>query len=52
MLFFNNNRLVYKRKLKLNDGSYPKAIYDEFVEFFRGVTDADNYSVSLVKAAN
>ncbi|GAA4084840.1 DUF3857 domain-containing protein [Mucilaginibacter panaciglaebae] len=51
-LIFDNNHLIYKRTLRLNDGSYAKDIYDELVEFLQKVADADNYSVSMVRTTN
>ena len=43
------NQLVYKRKLQLIDGTYDKDTYQDLVDFFQDVVDADNYTVSLVK---
>jgi hypothetical protein len=43
------NVLVYKRKLQLIDGTYPKEKYGDLVDFFQAITDADDYTVSLIK---
>jgi transglutaminase-like putative cysteine protease len=43
------NRLIYKRKLQLIDGTYDKDTYQDLVDFFQEVVDADDYTVSLVK---
>jgi hypothetical protein len=48
----NNNRLLYKRKIKINDGTYNKDVYDDLVDFFQEVAGSDNYTVSLVKSTN
>ncbi|MBS7565269.1 DUF3857 domain-containing transglutaminase family protein [Mucilaginibacter sp. Bleaf8] len=44
------NQLVYKRKLQMIDGHYPKESYQELVDFFQAVVDADDYSAILAKA--
>ena len=46
----NKNELVYKRKLKIIDGTYPPDKYQELVNFYQDVADADIYKVALVKA--
>jgi len=43
------NRLTYKRKFQLIDGTYSKDTYQDLVDFFQNVVDADDYTVSLVK---
>jgi transglutaminase-like putative cysteine protease len=43
------NRIIYKRKLVVIDGTYPKDIYEDLVNFYQSVADADDYTVSLVK---
>ena len=48
----DDGKLIYKRKLRLVDGTYPKETYSELVEFFQQVVDADAYNVMLVKTAN
>lgn len=45
----NNNQVVYKRKLEIKDGTYAKTVYDELVNFYQRVADADNYKVALIK---
>jgi hypothetical protein len=43
------DQLIYKRKFQLIDGTYSKETYQELVDFFASVVDADSYEVSLVK---
>ncbi len=43
------NQLTFKRKFQLVDGTYPKDTYQDVVDFFESVVDADGYTVSLVK---
>jgi hypothetical protein len=44
-----DNQIIYKRKLVVIDGNYPKDIYQDLVNFYQSVADADDYTVSLVK---
>jgi len=43
------NKLTYKRRLQVIDGTYPKDTYSDFVDFMREVYDKDRYSLTLVK---
>jgi uncharacterized protein YfkK (UPF0435 family) len=43
------NTLTYKRQIELEDGTYNKENYQDLVDFFKAVSDADNYSVTLIK---
>ena len=45
----NGNQLVYKRKFQLIDGTYSKDMYQDMIDFYQDVADADDYTVSLVK---
>jgi transglutaminase-like putative cysteine protease len=45
----NGKQLIYRRKIELLAGTYDKVLYTDLVEFFRKVSDADAYNVSLVK---
>ncbi|MDB5016323.1 MAG: hypothetical protein JWQ84_1155 [Mucilaginibacter sp.] len=45
----NGNKLTYKRKLQLIDGTYDKDTYGDVVDFYQAVVDADEYSVVLIK---
>jgi hypothetical protein len=45
----NGNKLVYKRRLEIIDGTYSKDTYTDVVGFYQQVSDADNYNVTLVK---
>lgn len=46
----NGNQITYKRKLELIDGTYAKEKYNEVIDFYQSVEDADNYKAVLVKA--
>jgi hypothetical protein len=43
------NQLIYKRKFQLIDGTYSKDTYQDLVDFYQAVVDADEYNVVLVK---
>lgn len=43
------NQLIYKRQLQVFDGTYPKDIYPDVVDFYQTIVDADDYTVSLTK---
>lgn len=43
------DKLVYKRKFQLLDGTYNKDTYQDMVDFYEAVSDADAYSAELVK---
>jgi len=43
------NQLVYKRKFRLNDGTYPKDTYPDLVDFYESIVDADTHEVVLIK---
>jgi len=47
----NGNHITYKRKLQLIDGTYDKDIYQDLVDFYQDVAEADGYTVTLVKGA-
>jgi hypothetical protein len=47
-----DGQLLYTRKIQLIDGTYSKDTYQELVDFYKEVADADNYSVTLVKNIN
>jgi hypothetical protein len=44
-----DGKLIYKRKLQVIDGTYPKDTYQDLVDFYRSVVDADEYTVTLAK---
>ena len=46
----NDGQLTYKRKFQLIQGDYSKDKYQELVDFYEAVVDADNYNAALVKA--
>lgn len=45
----DGDRLIYKRKFQIKDGLYSKDIYQDVVDFYQSVVDADNYNVTMVK---
>jgi len=45
----NGNRLIYKRRLQLIDGTYNSDTYQDLVDFYQDIVDADDYTVSLIK---
>ncbi|MEO7215236.1 DUF3857 domain-containing protein [Mucilaginibacter sp.] len=45
----SGDKLTFKRRLQLIDGTYSKELYSQLVEFYQQVVEADNYNVSLVK---
>ncbi|WP_259068028.1 DUF3857 domain-containing protein [Mucilaginibacter sp. X4EP1] len=48
-LTLNGNQLIYKRKSQLKQGTFSGDTYQDMVDFFQTVYDADSYNVSLVK---
>ncbi|MES2277413.1 MAG: DUF3857 domain-containing protein [Bacteroidota bacterium] len=48
-MHLNGQQLVYKRKFQLNDGTYSKDSYQDLVDFYQSVADADAYNMVLVK---
>jgi hypothetical protein len=45
----DGRQLVYQRRLQINDGNYPKDSYQDLVDFYQAVADADGYNMALVK---
>lgn len=45
----NNGKLIYKRHLQMNEGTYRKAAYQELVDFYQAVYEADNYTMAYIK---
>jgi len=45
----NGGQLIYKRKFQFIDGTYSKDTYQDMVDFYQDVADADDYTVGLVK---
>jgi len=41
--------LTYKRSLQINDGTYSKDTYQELVDFYESVSEADNYTMTFIK---
>jgi transglutaminase-like putative cysteine protease len=48
-MYITGNKLVYKRSLQINDGTYLKDIYDDLVDFYQTVYEADNYTLTMEK---
>ena len=45
----SGDKLVYKRRLQLIEGTYSKDTYRDLVDFYQAVVDADGYNVALIK---
>lgn len=45
----NENKLVYKREFKINDGEFPKEDYEKFRAFYKTVSRQDNAKIALIK---
>jgi hypothetical protein len=43
------DKLIYKRKFQLVEGTYDKDVYQDVLDFFQAVVDADEYNVVLIK---
>ncbi len=43
------NQLIYERKLELIDGTYGRDTYQDLVDFYQEIVDADDYTVALIK---
>lgn len=48
-MHISGQQLVYRRHLQLNDGTYSKDTYQDLVDFYQAVADADSYTMALVK---
>lgn len=44
-----DDHITFKRHIQLIDGTYKKELYNDFVNFYQQVAEADNYNVTLVK---
>ncbi|MDB5115792.1 MAG: hypothetical protein JWQ79_1284 [Mucilaginibacter sp.] len=51
-MVLKDNQLIYKRHMQMIDGTYSKDLYQDLVDFYQEITDADHYNVMLSKAAN
>jgi hypothetical protein len=45
----SDNKLIYKRRIEIIDGTYNKDTYADLVDFYQAVADADSYNVMLIK---
>jgi hypothetical protein len=43
------NELIYKRKIQIVDGTYNKDTYQDLVDFYSTIVEADNSNVTLIK---
>jgi len=50
VMTLKGNTLIYNRKFQLNDGLYDKDTYQDLVDFYQTVVDADEYNVVMVKS--
>lgn len=48
-MVLKGDKLIYKRKFQLIGGTYDKEVYQDVVDFYQSVVDADSYNVVLVK---
>jgi hypothetical protein len=48
-MVIEGNQVIYKRKLQLINGTYSKDMYQELVDFYQSVADADAHEVILAK---
>ncbi|UEG54733.1 DUF3857 domain-containing protein [Mucilaginibacter daejeonensis] len=46
----DQGQVVYKRKLQIIDGTYPKEQYQDLVDLYQAAADADRFKVRTVKA--
>ena len=45
----NGNSLIYKRRLLIKEGEYPKEKYEEYRNFRKEVSSNDNAKIVLIK---
>jgi len=45
----DGNKLIYKRRLQFNDGTYDKDMYADLVDFYQSVYSADNCTLTMEK---
>lgn len=45
----SGKQIVYKRSLQINDGTYNKDSYQDLVNFYESVSEADNYTMAFIK---
>jgi transglutaminase-like putative cysteine protease len=48
-MVLKDDKLVFKRRLQILEGTYSKDTYRDLVDFYQAVADADSYTVMLVK---
>jgi hypothetical protein len=44
----DQGKLLYIRKFRMKEGTYPAKSYDELIEFYKGINKADNTKVVFV----
>jgi transglutaminase-like putative cysteine protease len=45
----DGHKLIYRRSLQINSGTYNKDTYGDLVDFYQDVYDADHYTVTIEK---
>lgn len=45
----DGQKLFFKRRLQLNDGTYAKESYQDLIDFFQAIADYDNRTMVLIK---
>lgn len=48
-MVLKGNVLTYKRRIAIIDGTYDKSAYQDLIDFYQTVVEADNYNTILVK---
>lgn len=46
-VIFENNKLIYKRKLTINDGVYAKEDYEAYRKFYEQISKSDNIKIII-----
>lgn len=46
-VIFENNKLIYKRKLTINDGVYAKEDYETYRKFYEQISKSDNIKIII-----
>jgi hypothetical protein len=48
-VIINGNKLIFKRRMQVLDGTYSKDTYQDLVDFYQSVVESDNNNVTLAK---
>jgi len=46
---YSGNKIVYKRTMQMNEGTYKPEIYEELVDFYQQIMEFDNSTIALSK---